>query len=278
VLASIFISTAIVLIIIGVLLINSWDAFTKVGAGLFTSEWSPSNSKFGILPLLYGTAAVTFISLLIAVPLGILTAVFTSEMLNPKLRIYVKSTLELLAGIPSIIFGLIGIAFLSTLVGSTFNLQSGRTILTAGILLSIMILPTIITLSDDALHNIPSRYRESASSLGLYKYEMIIYSLIPIAKQDIIGSVLLALGRAAGETMAVMLVIGSIDRIPKPFYNILMPAQTVTSKLGRELSESAFGSTHFSALVFAGFLLLLIVLIFTIISQKLFNKEFRLYE
>ena len=241
-------------------------------------EWNPSNFKFGILSLLYGTAAVTFIALIIAVPLGVLSAVFTSEILNPKLRIYMKSILELLAGIPSIIFGLIGIAFLSTLVGNIFNLLSGRTILTAGILLSIMILPTIITLSDDALHNVPNHYRESAGSLGLYKYEMIIYLLFPIAKQDIIGSILLALGRAAGETMAVMLVIGGIDKIPKPFYNILMPAQTVTSKLGRELSESAFGSAHFSALVFAGFVLLLIVLIITIISQKLFNNEFRLYE
>ncbi len=278
VLASMLISTAVVVIIFTIFILNSWNAFVNVGFGFFSDVWNPAEFKFGITSLLFGTFAVTLIALTIAVPLGVLTAIFTSEMIGENLRIYVKSTLELLAGIPSIIYGLIGIVFLSSIVENIFHLQTGRTVLTAGLLLSFMILPTIITLSDDALHAIPKSYRESANSLGLYKYEMIIYSLFPIAKKDIFGSILLALGRAAGETMAVMLVIGSIDKIPNPLYNILVPAQTITSKLGREISESAFGSTHFSALVFAGFVLLILVLVITLISQKLFNNDFRLHE
>jgi ABC-type phosphate transport system permease subunit len=141
-----------------------------------------------------------------------------------------------------------------------------------------MILPTIITLTDDALKSIPDKYRESSKGLGLYNYETITHTLLPIAKPSIIGAVLLALGRALGETMAVMLVIGSIDQISSPFFNWLVPGQTVTSKLGREIAETAFGSVHFSALIFMGFILLVIVLVFTLIAEYFSNKSQRLYD
>jgi ABC-type phosphate transport system permease subunit len=190
----------------------------------------------------------------------------------------VKSFLELLAGIPSIIYGLIGVAFFSVWIGNLFDLQSGRVILTAGVLLAIMILPTIITLTDDALTNVSNHYRENGFGLGLYKFEIVQKIVLPIAKSDIIGAILLALGRAMGETMAVMLVIGSIDRIARPFYNVLLPGQTITSKLGREIGESAFDSVHFSAMIFMGFVLLLIVLMLTTLSQKYIKKEWRLYD
>ncbi len=276
VVSSTYLSIAIVLVIFIVLFISSYDAFSTVGWKIFTLEWNPSKDKFGVLSMIYGTLSVTFIALLIAMPLGVLTAIFISEILPEKFRLYFKSAIELLAGIPSIIYGLIGIAFFSGWVSSLFELATGRTILTAGILLSIMVLPTIITLSEDALHNIPKKYREASKGLGLYPFETITKTLLPIAKNDIIGAILLALGRALGETMAVMLLIGSIDRIPDPFYNFLAPGQTITSKLGREIGESAFGSLHFSALNAIGFLLLLIVITLTIITQFYFKKEDRL--
>jgi len=272
------ISGVVILLIIVFLFLNSWDAISQVGGGLFTLEWHPPNGKYGILSMLYGSVIVTVISLVIAVPLGIFSAIFISEILLPKYKPFVKSLLEILAGIPSIIYGLIGIAFFSVWVRDFFALQSGRTILTAGILLSIMILPTIVTLTDDALRNVPVKYREAARGLGLYNYEVIKSALLPIAKGDIIGAVLLALGRALGETMAVMLVIGSIDKIPQPVFNFLAPGQTITSKLGREIAESAFGSLHFSSMIFMGLLLLVIVLVLTVIAQLYFKKEQRLYE
>ena len=201
-----------------------------------------------------------------------------SEILPAKARFFVKSLLELLAGIPSIVYGLIGVAFFSIWVQEVFDLQSGRTILTAGVLLAIMVLPTIITLTDDALHNVPNNYREAAKGLGLYKYEVVKDTLLPIAKPDIIGAVLLAFGRALGETMAVMLLIGSIDKIPKPFYNWLSPGQTITSKLGREIAETSFGSVHFSAMIFMGLLLFTIVLVITIVAQRVYKNKERLHE
>jgi phosphate ABC transporter permease protein PstC len=228
--------------------------------------------------MLYGSLMVTAIALMIAVPLGLACAVYLSEILDDKHRFYVKSLLELLAGIPSIIYGLIGVAYFSVWIGNLFALQSGRTILTAGLLLAIMVLPTIITLSDDALHNVPQKYREAAKGLGLYRYEVIKGAVLPLAKSDITGAVLLALGRTLGETMAVMLVIGSIDKIPQPIFNILVPGQTITSKLGREIEGAAFGSLHFSTLIFMGLLLLVIVLVLTALAQHFFNSEQSLYE
>ena len=278
VLLSTLISTGIILLILSVILINSWDAVSQLGWRLFSVHWDPATGQFGILSMLYGSLMVTAIALLIAVPLGLSCAVYISEILDGKYRFYVKSLLELLAGIPSIIYGLIGVAYFSVWIGNLFELQSGRTILTAGLLLAIMVLPTIITLSDDALHNVPQKYREAAKGLGLYRYEVIKSAVLPLAKSDITGAILLALGRSLGETMAVMLVIGSIDKIPHPVFNILVPGQTITSKLGREIEEAAFGSLHFSTLIFMGLLLLVIVLGLTALAQHFFSSEQPLYE
>lgn len=278
ILGSTVLSMVIILLIVIVLSFYSWKAVSEIGWSLFTVKWNPANNQFGIVSMLYGTVFVTLIALILALPIGIFTAIYTSEILPYKYRIIVKSSLELLAGIPSIIYGLIGIAFFGVWVQDLFDLQSGRTILTAGILLGIMILPTIITLTDDALQNVPQKYREAGRGLGLYKFEVIKNSVIPIAKPDIKGAVLLALGRALGETMAVMLVIGSIDKIPSPFFNWLSPGQTITSKLGREIAESSFGSTHFSAMIFMGLLLLIIVVLLTVIAQRKHHHAERLYE
>lgn len=278
VVGSTVISAVSILLIVLVLMINSWDAVSANGWELFSLKWNPSTNQFGILPMLFGTIIVAFIALLIAVPLGVLTAIFTSEILPGRYRLMVKSLLELLAGIPSIIYGLIGVAFFGIWIQDLFGLQSGRTILTAGVLLGIMILPTVITLTDDALQNVPEKYRDAAKGLGLYQYEVIKNTLLPIAKPDITGAILLALGRALGETMAVMLVIGSIDKIPSPFFNWLSPGQTITSKLGREIAESSFGSVHFSAMIFMGLLLLTIVMLLTIIAQRKYTQTERLYE
>ncbi len=266
-------AAVMVILVFMVLMMSSWGAISSEGLALFTHKWHPAGGEFGVLPMIFGSAAVTIIALAIATPLGLLAAIFTSELLNPAWRATVKSALEILAGIPSIIYGLIGVAFFSIWIGNLFDLQSGRTILTAGILLAVMILPTIITLCDDALHNVPQKYRESATGLGLYKYEVVRDVLLPIAKTDITGAILLALGRALGETMAVMLVIGSIDRVPDPFFNVLEAGQSITSKLGREIAESSFGSVHFSALIFMSLILVAITVSLTSFTQYYFRRE-----
>jgi phosphate ABC transporter permease protein PstC len=276
---SAFLSAGIILLILLFLLANSWDAIRHNGTQLFALEWNPARARFGILPMLYGSTAVLFISLSIALPLGLTTAIFVSEILPQRFRLYAKSLLELLAGIPSIIYGLIGIVFFSMWIENLFDLQSGRTILTGGLLLAVMVLPTLITLSDDALQHVPQKYREAARSLGLYKFEVIQKAVLPLAKSNLIGAALLGMGRVLGETMAVMLVIGSIDKLPSPLTNLLVPGQTMTSKLGREIAETAFGSLHFSAIIFIGFLLLLFVVSVTMVALTFFdNPENRVYE
>ena len=252
-LSSLIFSIVISLCIFFVLLVYSWDAITGQGWSLFTFNWHPATGQYGILSMLYGSCIVTLIALVLAVPVGLLTALYIAEILPNQYRIIIKSILELLAGIPSILYGLIGVAFVSTWLEQWLLLSSGRTILTAGLLLAIMILPTLITLSEDAFHNVPDQYRETARGLGLYRYEIILRCVLPMAKPDIVSAILLALGRALGETMAVMLVIGGIDKIPQPVFNLLMPGQTITSKLGREMEEAAFGSLHFSVPDFHGF-------------------------
>ncbi len=279
VLLSALLGVSVILLIFVFLFGYSLPVLTSPEAELFPLDWNPPKMQFGVLPLIYGSVAVTIIALALALPLGVFTAIFTSEMLSGKTRLYVKSLLELLAGVPSIIYGLIGVVFLSTWIESVFDLQSGLTILTGGLLIAVMILPTIITLTDDALQNVPQKYRKAARGVGLQPYEVIKSAVLPIARPDIFGAALLALGRAVGETMAVMLVIGSIDRIPSPITNVLAPGQTMTSKLGRELAEAAFGSEHFSAMVFIGLLLLLIVMCLTFSAQVLLYKPgSRLYE
>jgi len=278
VITSTIISMAIIVIVFAVIGLQGLQAIPEAGWSLLSRSWNPGQGEYGILSMIYGTTAVTIVALLIAVPVGVLSAIVISELLPSRYRILVKSSLEVLAGIPSIIYGLLGVAVLSVLIGNLFDLSTGRTILAGGIILAIMILPIIITLTEDALQNVPSRYREAAKVLGLYNYEVMKDTILPIAKSDIIGGILLGLGRAMGETMAMMLVIGSLDRIPDPFYNILVPGQTITSKLGREIMESAFGSLHFNSMIFMGLLLMAAVFTVTIIAQRNIRFGGRLYE
>ena len=236
-------------------------------------SWNPGKGEFGILPMLFGSIFVMMIAVTVAFPLGLLAAIYIAETKSSKFRRILKSLLELLAGIPSIVYGLIGVAYLNVWIADLFDLQSGRIILTAGILLGVMILPTFLTLTEDAISAVPVKFRENAKSLGLYRHEVFLSVILPQAKTGIAGAGLLALGRALGETMAVMLVIGSLDRLPKPLFNPLSSGQTITSKLGREVPESAFGSVHFSALVFMSLIIVCVTITLTIFSRYLFRQK-----
>ena len=270
---STLVSTALVALILLTLLLQSGPAIFEAGHTLHMTEWNPAEGVFGIVPMIVGSFLVMVIALALAVPTGILAAIYIAETRSESVKRMARSSLEILAGIPSIVYGLIGVAFLSIWIADIFNLQTGRLILTAGILLAVMILPTILSLTEDAISNVPDQYKENAHALGLYRYEVIKEAILPQAKADITGAVLLSLGRALGETMAVMLVIGSIDRLPDPIYNVLSSGQTITSKLGREVGESAFGSTHFSVLVFMSLILVALSLLLTVMSQTFLRAD-----
>lgn len=277
-LSSVLLSAGTILAIATVLLFYGGPAVPGNGWQLLAAEWIPSESRFGVLPMVTGSLMVTALALALAVPIGILCALYTAEFLSAHYRPHVKGFLELLAGIPSIVYGLVAVSSLSLWVESFFDLESGRTILTAGVVLAVMILPTIITFSDDAFSHVPGKYREAASGLGLYRYEVIKEAILPIAMRGLVGAVLLGLSRALGETMAVMLVIGGIDQIPSSVLDVLIPGQTITSKLGRELPEAAFGSSHFDALVLLGLILLVIVIALTSVAHRYLQLGDRLYE
>ena len=266
-------SISIVALILITLLIQSGPVLLVEDNGLWGAHWNPDEGRYGVLPMLFGSVFVMVIATALAFPIGLMTAIYISETRSSKLRRFYKSILELLAGIPSIVYGLIGVAYLNIWIAEAFDLQSGRIILTAGILLAVMILPTFLTLAEDAISSVPQKFRENAKSLGLYRHEIFKKVILPQAKSGIAGAGLLALGRALGETMAVMLVIGSLDRLPSPLFNPLSSGQTITSKLGREVGESALGSVHFSALVFMSLILVCITIALTILSQYFLTRK-----
>ncbi len=244
----------------------------------FNSVWNPDEQSFGVGALLFGTAAVTTIALCIAVPIGIITAVGVSEYTRGVVRVVLKSVLELLAGVPSIIYGLIGVVFLGEWIKYALSLSSGSTLFTAGVLVGVMILPGIISLTDDALQSVPRQYRDSAKGLGMYRFEILLKVVFPMAKNTIVSSVLLVLGRALGETMAVMLVVGGLDVIPDNWLNVFHSGQTLTSKIGRELAEAPFGSPHFEALMVLALLLMVITVCITAVGSFFMKPQRGRYE
>ncbi len=246
------------------ILINQpWKFFTD-------TNWQPGKT-YGALGILYGTLLVTALAILFALPLGVMTAIVTSEFLTVFQRLFLKSLLELLAGIPGVVYGLLGILYLTPWIQTTFGLADGHSIFNAGMLLGIMILPMIMTLTDDSLQSVPTEYREQAHALGLTKAETILHAVLPNALHGIAGGVLLALSRAMGETIAVMMVIGSIDQLPQPLYNLFAPSQTITSKLGREAAEAIGTPSHWSALIALSLMLFLLVMALTFIGQYAFE-------
>ena len=267
-----WVSLGLVGLILATFVVQSAPAIAEVGWGFLSTEWHPPSGEYGLLPMLYGSVAVMLVALGLAVPVGLFAAIYIAETRSARLRQGLRSALEILAGIPSIVYGLIGVAYVSVWVANGFGLQTGRLILTAGILLAVMVLPTFLSLTVDALLSVPRSLRENARALGLYPHEVTLRAVIPAARRGIAGAALLALGRALGETMAVMLVIGSLDRLPEPVWNLLSSGQTLTSKIGREMGEAAYGSTHFGALITLGLLLVVVTLSMTLAASRLLRE------
>jgi len=260
-----------VVFLAGMLTVFLWQSLPvwgRFGFGFVTgNRWFFRQQEFGILPMIYGTTAVSVVALLIAVPLGIGAALLTSEILAPRWRLPVKIIVELLAGVPSVVYGLLGILFLRDWIYrilTPFDPLSGDTLLTAGILLGVMVLPTIMTLSDDAMRGVSATQREAARGLGLTRAETIAGVVLPQAWRGIMAAVLLAFGRALGETIAVFLVVGRQDNVmPENLFSLrplIEAGQTLTSKLGGSETNIAYGDPlHWAAIVGLGLVLLAIV-------------------
>jgi len=236
-------------------------------AYLFGKRWFFRQHEFGALSMVYGTFAVSTIALLLAAPLGIGAAIFTSEILPPRWRLPVKGAVELLAGVPSVVYGLLGILFLRDWIYrglGRLDLLSGDTLLTAGLLLGVMVLPTVMTLSDDALRGVNSAHRQAARGLGLTRAETIFSVVLAQSWRGILAALLLGLGRALGETIAVFLVVGRQDnQWPANLFSLrplIESGQTLTTKLGGSETNIAYGDPlHWAAMAGLGLFLLAIV-------------------
>ena len=266
---SVIASLALVILFAGFLVSTSVPFFFDYGLSpIIASEWYPYEDLYGLLPALIGSAWVIVIALSLALPCGLATAIVSVEILPQRYHGLVNIGIDILAGIPSVVYGLLGIALLLPWLENNLDLLSGHSLLAAGLLLSVMILPTITRLSQDALRDVDTSYREAASSLGLDWSQRLFSVLLPQAWPSIRSASLLATGRGLGETIAVMLVVGSIDRIPQPWYNLLAPAQTITSRIGREIGEASVGSSQWSALMACALVLTLSVLLLSLLAQR----------
>ena len=185
---------------------------------------------------------------MLAVPLGIIAAIYISEIASPKLKTFFKNTIEILAGIPSVVYGFFGLTVLTSFLKNLFNQPSGVSWLAGSIILGIMALPTIISVSEDALAAIPYEYREASLGMGGTKWQTITKIIVPAASPGISSAIILGMGRALGETMAVIMVCGNSAVIPTPITNVFSPIRTITSTLGQEIPEIAAGSTHYLVL------------------------------
>ncbi|MBE0476476.1 MAG: phosphate ABC transporter permease subunit PstC [Coriobacteriia bacterium] len=245
-----------------------WKALpisSEVGLGGFLAgtEWTSSEGKFGILPLIQGSFIVTLLALAIGTPLAVGTAVFLSEVSTPKLRRIVRPAVELLAGIPSVVYGFFGVVMLRPIVGSLTG-SVGFGPLTASVILAIMIVPTIAALSEDALGSIPLGIREASYAMGATQWQTIYKVVVPAAKIGIVDATILGMGRAVGETMAVLMLVGGA---PQFFNGIGEPMSTLTAQIVMDMSYST--GTHRTALFGMAAILFLISMLLVLAVRLL---------
>lgn len=224
----------------------------------FSTEWYPASVvkiRYGTLALMVGTLMVTVLSMLIAVPLGLASAFYISEFCHPKLRELLKVLIEFLAAIPSVVWGFVAITIVNPLLIYTFHIPIGLNILNASIILALMSIPLIVSIGEDALRAVPESYREAAEAMGATKWEVATRVLLPAAKNGLTAAALLGVGRALGETMAVLMATGHSIQIPA---SIFEPGRTLTATIAAELGESPKGGEHYQALFAIGLVLFIL--------------------
>jgi len=263
-----FFAVIVVAFILLFLLRDGFPVFTQIGIlnFLLGPDWAPTAvvPLYGIFPLIVGTLLVTIGAMVFAVPLSIGCAIYISELASPRMKNILKPAIELLAGIPSVVYGFFGLIILTNFIRVAFDLPTGETWLAASVLLGIMALPTIISVSEDAISSVPREYKEGSLAIGATHWQTISRVLVPAALSGIAAAIILGIGRAVGETMAVMMVAGNAAIIPDPIWNVLSPLRTLTGTLGIEMGEVSVGSEHYNALFGVAIVLLVITLIINI--------------
>jgi phosphate transport system permease protein len=257
-----------VVLIFVFLLREGAPAFWKVPLdNLFGKRWYPNEDLFGTWPLILGSLLITAGAVIIALPLGLATAVFIRELAPNWLREILKPLIEILAGIPSVVLGFLGMVAIAPLVREGLKLPTGLTAFTGSLMLAYMSLPTMISVAEDAIDAVPKTYRDGALALGATHWQTIWRVVLPAARSGVIIAVMLGIGRAIGETMAVMMVTGNAARIPSEWYALFLPARTMTATIAAEMGEVAQGSLHYQVLFAVGILLFVVTFIINAIAS-----------
>ncbi len=260
--------------IFSLLFIKAYPAIQELGLKAFFSGavWNPTSyetPRYGILSLINSTLMVTIGALVIAVPLGVASAAFISEVASPRIREIVKPAVEILAAIPSVVVGFLGIVLVNPLIAKVFGISNGLNALNGSILLAIMSLPTIISLSEDALRAVPKIYKEASLALGANDWQTLVRVSVPSALSGIIASIMLGMGRAIGETMTVLMATGNA---PALTFNFFEAVQTMTATIAIELGEVPYNTTQYYALFVIGLVLFVMTFLVNLISDVILQK------
>jgi phosphate transport system permease protein len=260
--------------VLGVILITffivkeGWPVIQKVGFFNFIlgKQWAPTQQIYGIFPMVLGSVYATVGALILGVPVGIGCAVFLAEIAKPRIANIIRPGVELLAGIPSVVYGLYGLVVIVPFIRKVFNNQ-GFSILAGSIILAIMILPTIINISESAIRSVPKDYKEASLALGGSHWQAIYKVIVPAARSGIMSSIILGMGRAIGETMAVIMVTGNSTLIPE---SILSPIRTLTGNIGIEMGYAS--GEHQQALFATGVILFIFIMILNVVANMIPKK------
>lgn len=239
---------------------------------LWRMKWVPVSFKeevFGIIPLITGSLLVTGVATLLMIPFGVFGAIYIAEIASDRENRVLKPFIEILAGIPSVVIGFFGLVVLSPIVKDLFGLSTGLTGLTGAILLALMAIPTVITVSEDAIQSVPRSYREASLALGANRLQTIFRIIVPAALPGIIAAIMLGVGRVIGETMAVLMVTGNAAKIT---FNPFDSVRTMTATIAAEMGEVAFGSHHYQALFWVGIFLLIMTFFLNVIAQRVLRR------
>ncbi len=267
-------SVLVLLGIFSLLVFTSIPAFKEIDIRgfLFGTNWNPTSyvkEEYGIVPMLVSTFMVTLGALVIAVPLGIGSAAYLSDVASHRVREITKPVIEILAGIPSVVIGFLGIVLVGPFLAKIFGTHNGLNAVNGSILLAVMSLPTIISISEDALTNVPKAYDQASLALGASRWQTVVKVKIPAALSGIIAACMLGMGRAIGETMTVLMATGCAPAMPESF---LGPVRTLTSSIAIELGEVAYNTTHYYALFALGLVLFILTFLVNMVSDIILHK------
>ncbi len=263
-----------VILIFFFLLREGLPAFWEIDlSNLFSQRWYPTFGLYGTLPLILGSILVTIGAVVISVPLGLATAVFIGEVAPEWVREILKPLIEVIAGIPSVVLGFLGMVVIAPLIRKHLGTPTGLTAFTGSLMLAYMALPTIISVAEDAIDAVPKEYRDGAYALGATQWQTIWRVVLPAARSGIIIAVMLGIGRAIGETMTVMMVTGNAARLPLDPGALFMPVRTMTATIAAEMGEVAQGSTHYHLLFAVGIILFTMTFIINAVASVIIIRS-----